>query len=87
MLRIREIVFPREKHTNWLLNIKRPELKTYIQVAVNIKYIIYKYMFIPKYNIYACMHEKLMTRDATKLKEYMKWLGGKKGYNCNMNSK
>lgn len=44
-------------------------------------------MFIPKYNTYACMHEKLMTRDATKLKEYMEWFGGKKGYNYNMNSK
>lgn len=33
------------------------------------------------------MHEKIMTRDAMKLKEYMKWFGGKKGYNYNMNSK
>lgn len=46
-------------------------------------------MFIPKYNIYACM-KKLMTGDAMKVedsKEYMQWFGGKKGYNYNVNSK
>jgi hypothetical protein len=50
MLRVGEIVFPREEHTNWLSNTKWSVLKPYIYMSnMQTEQVIYRNIYVYTY--------------------------------------